>query len=269
MSDSYLHGFSKEEQDRLYRQARFLEPSVYQGVDFTANHRVLEVGCGVGAQTEILLERFPHLHITGVDASSAQLDRARQHLSAAVASGKVEFIQTDAKGIPAADSSFDGAFVCWLLEHVENPVDILTEIHRTLKPGASIYINEVLNATFYLHPYSPATLKYWFEFNDHQWNLKGDPFVGAKLANLLLKADFQNVITAPKVHHYDNRTPKKRAQFIEYWCNLLLSGAPGLIQAGKVTPELVAEMKAELETLRKDPDSVFFYSWIFASAQAL
>lgn len=268
IAPGYLHGYTPEEQNRLYKQARFLEPSVFDGVDFSQATRIVEVGSGVGAQTEIMLERFPHLHITGIDAAEAQVARAKEHLAPAVASGRVDFTVGDALHLPFEDNTFDGAFVCWLLEHVQEPVAILKEIHRVLKPNGTIYCSEVLNATFYVHPYSPATLQYWFAFNDHQWNLKGDPFVGAKLANYLLASGFQNIKTDFPVHHYDNRAPKKRAQFIEYWTNLLLSGAPGLINAGRVTTEIVEEMTRELARLKDDPDSVFYYSWVRARGQA-
>lgn len=268
IAPGYLHGYSSEEQDRLYKQAQFLEPSVFEGVDFSENKRVLEVGCGVGAQTEILLRRFPQLKIQGVDASEPQIARAKAHLAADVKAGRAAFDVGDALHLPYPDNSFDGAFLCWFLEHVQEPVGILREVIRVLNAGGRISCNEVLNATFYVHPYSPATLQYWFAFNDHQWTLKGDPFVGAKLANYLLAAGFQNVQTQPAVLHYDNRAPKQRARFIEYWTSLLLSGAKGLIDAGKVTEEIVQEMTRELDTLKDDPDAVIFYSYIKATAQA-
>ncbi|MGZ3651708.1 MAG: class I SAM-dependent methyltransferase, partial [Bdellovibrionota bacterium] len=174
----------------------------------------------------------------------------------------------DALHLPYEDNSFDGVFICWLLEHVQNPVGILAEAKRVLKPGGVIYCNEVFNATFYVHPYSPATLKFWFEFNDYQWSLKGDPFVGGKLANYLMAAGFQNVTTKVLTHQYDNRSPKKRAAFIDYWTELLLSGAPSLLKAGRVTPAIVREMTEEAETLKSAPDAVIFYSWIHARAEA-
>jgi ubiquinone/menaquinone biosynthesis C-methylase UbiE len=269
VAKGYLHGFSSNEQDRLYQQARFLEASVYQSVDFSEAKKLIEVGCGVGAQTEILLERFPNVHITGIDFSKDQIDRARKHLAQERFKNRVDLHQGDALHLQFTDDSFDSAFLCWFLEHVQEPVAILEEVRRVLKAQGNIVCNEVLNATFYMHPYSPATLKYWFEFNDHQWNMKGDPFVGGKLANYLLKAGYQDIETQVLTHHYDNRTPKKRAQFIEYWTNLLLSGAPSLIQANKVTPELVQEMTDELTRLKNDPDSVIFYSWVQAHAKAL
>jgi ubiquinone/menaquinone biosynthesis C-methylase UbiE len=269
VAPEYLHGFSSTEQERLYKQARFLEESVYQNIDFSDAKKLIEVGSGVGAQTEILLERFPQLHVTGVDASDAQLKTAIERLQPSPHHDRVEFFKADALHLQFKDDTFDSAFVCWFLEHVQEPVEILNEVRRVLKPKGKIVCNEVLNANLYIHPYSPATLKYWFEMNDHQWNLKGDPFVGGKIANYLIKAGYQNIKTRVITHHYDNRTPKKRSLFIEYFAELILSGAPSLIQAGKITPELVDELKLELGRLKHDPDAVIFDSWIQAQAEAL
>ncbi|MFZ3228768.1 MAG: methyltransferase domain-containing protein [Pseudobdellovibrio sp.] len=267
LADGYIHGFSSNEQDRLYQQARVHEEIVFSQIDFSTFDTVLEVGSGVGAQTQILLERFPQLKISCVDASSTQVDRAKKTLKDKILSGQVNIQVGDAMDLQFDDDMFDGAFVCWLLEHVQNPIGILKEIKRVLKANGTIYCNEVFNSTFYCHPYSPSTLKFWFEFNDFQYSLKGDPFVGGKLANYLLAAGYQNVSTKVLTHQYDNRTPKKRAQFIDYWAGLLLSGAENLISTGRVTEELVEEMKRELNQLKKTEDSVIFYSWILARGQ--
>lgn len=268
-ADAYIHGFTKDEQDRLYKQARVHEDIIFNNIDFKEQNHIIEIGSGVGAQTQILMERFPHLKIDCIDASPAQVKRASLTLKKAIEAKRLKIHQADAMQLPFADEVFDGAFICWLLEHVQNPIGVLEEARRVLKSGGIIYCNEVLNSTFYLHPYSPHTLKYWFEFNDYQWSIKGDPFVGGKLANYLIKAGYQNITTKVLTHQYDNRTPKKRAAFLEYWANLLLSGAPGLLENGRVTRETVEGMRNELMTLRNDPDSVIFYSWILARAVAL
>ncbi len=268
LAPGYLHGFTENEQNRLYRQAKFLEPYVFEKIDFSHCRNILEVGSGVGAQTQILLRRFPELKIEGVDASLAQVKRAKSELKKEIKAGRVNFHQADALHLPFEDNTFDGAFVCWLLEHVSEPIEILKEIRRCLRENAVIHCNEVLNSSFFVHPYSPATIQYWFEFNDHQWNMKGDPFIGAKLGYYLQAAGFQNIKTRMVDHHYDNRMPKLRAQFIEEWTQLLLSGAPQLIEAGKINKKLVESMKKELLRLKEDPNSVFVYSWVHAMAQA-
>jgi cyclopropane fatty-acyl-phospholipid synthase-like methyltransferase len=50
-SQPYLHGFSREEQERLVRQARMAESTVFHDIDLSGSKRLLEVGSGVGAQT--------------------------------------------------------------------------------------------------------------------------------------------------------------------------------------------------------------------------
>ena len=267
LADGYIHGFSSDEQDRLYQQARVHENIIFPQIDFSNQTHILEVGSGVGAQTVILNEKFPNLKISCIDASDVQVERAKKTLQPLIQQKKVDIQVADAMQLPFQENAFDGAFVCWLLEHVQNPVGILKEIKRVLKSEGIIYCNEVFNSTFYCHPYSPSTLKYWFEFNDFQYSLKGDPFVGGKLANYLLAAGYQNVSTKVLTHQYDNRTPKRRAQFIDYWTDLLLSGADNLIKAGRVTEVQVHEMKKELNLLKTEEDSVIFYSWILAQGQ--
>ncbi|MEK6580734.1 MAG: methyltransferase domain-containing protein [Bdellovibrionota bacterium] len=264
----YIHGYSALEQDRLYQQARFLEDSLYENIDFSKAGKILEIGTGVGAQTEILLERFPHLKIQGIEWSKTQILRAKKHLSKSIREGRVTIDQGDAHRLPYTPNSFDGAFASWFLEHVKDPVQVLKEVRKVLRAAGTIYCTEPMNATFFVHPYSPATLKYWFEVNDLQWTLGGDPFVGGKLANYLMAAGFQNIKTSVKVDHFDNRAPKKRADHIEYWTSLLLSGAADLLKAKRVTKKDIAQMKTELAHLKEDPNAVFFICWVQASAQA-
>ena len=67
-SPTYLHGFSGTEQQRLMTQARLLESSIFGQIDYSGARRLLEVGSGVGAQTEILLRRFPDLALAVPEA---------------------------------------------------------------------------------------------------------------------------------------------------------------------------------------------------------
>jgi ubiquinone/menaquinone biosynthesis C-methylase UbiE len=265
----YLHGYSETERERLHRQARFLEPMVHDRLPFRRRRRLLEVGSGVGAQTEILLRHFPELHVTGVEVNDAQIDEARRFLATVPwATGRYDIVKADATRLEFAAESFDSAFLCWILEHVSDPARVLGEVRRVLSPGAPVVCSEVLNATFFLNPYSPSTLRYWMAFNDHQLSLGGDPFVGAKLGNLLQSVGFQDIQTDVKTFHLDNRAPGERAEFLAYWSELLLSGAPALLEAKKVEEDVVAGMTRELELVSRDPNSVFFYSFIQARARA-
>lgn len=263
----YLHGFSETEQARLVRQARLAESTVFHDIDYTGARRLLEVGSGVGAQTEILLRRFPDLHLDCVDLHQAQLDAAQANLGRMPwLEGRYALHRADATDLPFEPRSFDGAFLCWVLEHVPSPARVLSEVRRVLAPGAPVYITEVMNSSFLLDPYSPNVWRYWMAFNDFQIESGGDPFVGAKLGNLLLAGGFRDVQTQVKVFHFDNREPARRKTMIAYWEDLLLSAADQLLEAGNVTREVVEGMRREMQQVQNDPHAVFFYAFIQARA---
>ena len=264
---AYLHGFDRKEQRRLLDQARFLEPYVYRGIDLEFEKNLLEVGCGVGAQTEILCRRFPDLNVTGVDLSEAQLAAARRLLKPMIGSGRVRLHSQDAQRLSLKNKNYDAAFLCWFLEHVPNPLAVLKKVRRHLKPGAKIYCSEVFNQTLFLEPYSPAYLKYWFEFNDLQFEIKGHPFIGAQLGHLLKEAGFTEIQTEVRPFHFDSREPEKRAAFTDYFYDILLSTESALLKSGRVDRKIIAQMKKEVERVKKAPDAVFFYAFMRATAR--
>lgn len=270
----YLHGYSDDERERLHRQARFLEPMVHDRMPYRRRRRLLEVGSGVGAQTEILLRHFPEIRITGVELNEAQIAEARRFLAAvpwandADGAPRWEVTQGDATQLEFEAETFDAAFLCWILEHVGDPARVLSEVRRVLVPGSPVVCSEVLNATFFVDPYSPETLRYWTAFNEQQIASGGDPFVGAKLGNLLQSVGFRDVSTDVKTFFLDNRAPAERAEFLAYWTDLLLSAAPALLAAGRVSEPNVAGVREELARVARDPNSVFFYSFVQARARS-
>jgi ubiquinone/menaquinone biosynthesis C-methylase UbiE len=264
----YLHGFSPVEQERLRRQARFAEHTIYQNVNFSSTKKVLEVGCGVGAQSEILLRRFPDIKLTAIDLSDKQLAAAKTSLSRlAFAKDRYELKQMSAEDLQFEAESFDGAFLCFVLEHVPDPRRVLSEVRRVLGPGGVVYITEVLNSSFFLDPYSPNVWKYWMAFNDYQYDQKGDPFMGAKLGNLLMQNGYRNIETEVKTWFLDNRQPQKRKEIIEFWSELLMSASEQLLKAKYVDQETVDGMEKEMKVVANDPNAVFFFSFIQAKAR--
>lgn len=264
----YLHGFSETEQARLRTQAEFAEYSIFQNINFSGAKNVLEVGCGVGAQTEILLRRFPKIHVTGIDLNEKQLNAAKKYISSIpYFNGRYDFQKMSADNMSFEANSFDAAYLCWILEHVPNPAQVLSEVRRVLRPGSEIVVTEVMNSSFFLDPYSPNVWKYWMAFNDFQNSHAGDPFIGAKLGNLLTQVGYHQVRTEVKTWHFDNRQPSARKHAIYYWTDLLLSAADKLVEEKYVDQDVVEEAKKELGRVANDPNAVFMYSFMQAKAQ--
>jgi SAM-dependent methyltransferase len=267
VASAYLHGYRSEERDRLHRQAEVLAGKVHEGLPFASSRRLVELGCGVGAQSEILLRSFPALRLVGVDVSPGQVEAAARRLSDGYP-GRAEFVCADARHTGLGMRAFDGAFVCWMLEHVSEPLAVLAEARRLLEDGAPIACCEVLNATLFVEPHCPALLAYWAAYNEHQAAIGGDPHVGAKLGNLLLAAGFREVRTEARTYHLDARAPEARRDMLAYFADLLLSAAPGLVESGRVTAAGIDGAMAELGGVARAPDGVFFYSFVRAVARA-
>ncbi|MBN9316542.1 MAG: trans-aconitate 2-methyltransferase [Devosia sp.] len=84
-------------------------------VPLTAPRRVVDMGCGPGNSTELLVERFPHAEVVGLDNSPAMLADARKRLPGA------RFAEADAASwVPEAgtDVVFANAIYQWVPEHI-------------------------------------------------------------------------------------------------------------------------------------------------------
>lgn len=268
MSSDYIHGFSDEEQNRLYEQAKILEPHVFPYVDFSLNSSILELGCGVGAQTEILLRRFPTCRFTSVDRSERQLERARLKFSNNAQRARVNFELGDAKALHFSDGLFDGAFLCWVLEHISNPEQVLQEARRVLKPGARIVSIEVINNSLVLYPAMQVYQKYWNAMNSSQQQMGGDPHIGMRLGNLLHQAGFTNIRMRPHVFSFDQRDRVRFLEFVNYWQKLSLSSAPQMIDLGEISVGDLENVNREFEILKLSKDASFFYVCMIAEACA-
>ena len=90
-SSPYLHGFSPVEQARLIKQARLLESTLFNHVDYTGVRRLLEVGSGVGAQTVAGCLRRKNLPavVWGTLLPNAHTPNECSRISAAIADAKV------------------------------------------------------------------------------------------------------------------------------------------------------------------------------------
>ena len=83
MTDAYVHGYDRRENERLQDQAGTLVDLLHSGTVYPAGSTVLEVGCGVGAQTVTLARRSPDARITSVDISADSIAQAKRRVESA------------------------------------------------------------------------------------------------------------------------------------------------------------------------------------------
>ncbi|MGC9197569.1 MAG: ubiquinone/menaquinone biosynthesis methyltransferase [Acidobacteriaceae bacterium] len=112
----------------------------FRGVLKRPEALVLDLCCGTGDLTAALLRLRPEgaAPITGLDFSTAMLDRARSKYSGA----NVQWIQGDAMHLPYPDGSFDLVTSAFGFRNLTNYAEGLAEIYRVLTPGGQIGILE-------------------------------------------------------------------------------------------------------------------------------
>ncbi len=96
--------------------------------------RWLDVGCGNGAFTELLVERCAPATVQGIDPSEAQLAFARARPAARVAQVR----QGDAMALPFPDDMFDVAVMALVIFFVPEPAQGVAEMVRVVCPGGTV-----------------------------------------------------------------------------------------------------------------------------------
>jgi len=96
--------------------------------------RWVDVGCGNGAFTEMLLERCAAAQVEGIDPSAEQLAFAEARL----ARRPVRFQVGDAMALPYADAAFDAAVMALVIFFVPDPARAVAEMARVVRPGGSV-----------------------------------------------------------------------------------------------------------------------------------
>ena len=108
--------------------------------------RWIDVGCGNGAFTQMLVDRCAPAEVQGIDPSPAQLAFARSRL----ADSKAQFSQGDAMALPWGDASFDAAVMALVIFFVPDPAKGVAEMARVVRPGGSVsaYAWDILGGGF-------------------------------------------------------------------------------------------------------------------------
>lgn len=259
----YIHGFGPIEEQRLRDQAATLAPVVFAGLELPEPARLLEIGCGVGAELELIAQRHPGISLFGIDLSDSHIGAAARALT-----GRAQLVQANGASLPFADASFDVVMTIWLLEHVPQPVAVIREALRVLGPGGRLILTEVDNATFRFSPEQPAIRDWWNRFCEQQRRGGADPRVGRSLPALVQSAGGRELQAEDLPVVSSLRQPRRRDELIDYVHQLLLSGRPTLECGGVVDADALAALERDFERVRSDPSIQFEYHAVRLSCRA-
>ena len=175
----------------LYEKAaRLVVEDYYVGVareiaDFLKTGLILDLGTGPGYLPIEIVKRSPHLRVVGIDLSRRLIKTAQDNALKAGLDDKLRFEVGNAARLTFQDNAYDMVISTGMLHALRDPVQVLKESYRVLKPGGEAWIYDPARVT------SQVDMKTWR--------------ASLTLSEKLMKAIFALFARLNPPHPYDKR----------------------------------------------------------------
>jgi ubiquinone/menaquinone biosynthesis C-methylase UbiE len=252
----YMHGVDAGEQERLELLAVLLG-----GAEFLPPLRagmcVLEVGCGTGAIAREVAAKVAPGEVIGVDREEAQLATAKK-LATAHGVDNLRFHLGPAEAIDLPDGACDAAYCRFLLEHVADPVKVVAEMARVVKPGGWVCGYEWDNSCGTIHPDSPAVKQVWDAIYKLQDLQGGDSMIARKLYGVFVEADLVEVTAKGTAWTITAEEREKLEGYVGGAREIISQTREGMLAENLVTPTILSQAAEEYQRLLQSPHAYVF-----------
>jgi ubiquinone/menaquinone biosynthesis C-methylase UbiE len=249
MSNFYSLGDSDSEQARLVRQIDLYGDT--RGLAFESGSKVVELGCGAGANLWIARQLGDGTYV-GVDARQSQVDAARRR-ARDLGICNAEFRVADASATGLKDGFFDALFCRCVLIHQPDPRPIVAEARRILRPGGRAVFIEPDGPNHYMTPGKDTLMKVFHARTRYAYgDERGSPDVARNLYPLLASARFKNIELTPHVIIATGDDPDRCRAFVRHWVEIIAPVADALVAEGLVTSDELDRAMREAETVAPD-----------------
>jgi len=223
MNVDYVHGYTERESARLEDQANCLNELLHADSLFPKGSTILEAGCGVGAQTKIIAPKNPDSKFVSIDISPESIVQA-DALIKSLHIQNVEFQTGDIFDLHFPEESFDHVFVCFVLEHLPQPLDALLKLKKVLKKGGTLTLIEGDHGSTFFYPESTTAQAAINTQVRLQSENGGNANIGRQLYPLLLRSGLKKCCVSPRMVYVDSSKPDFVEGFIKNTFTAMIEG---------------------------------------------
>lgn len=190
----YIHGTDPDEQYRLARLNALINSESLPMLELRPGEKVLDVGAGLcQLSRQIAGVVAPGGGVLAIERSAEQIAEAERLAmhdgdAAMLNDGHLEIRQGDALDLPLLPGEvghFDLAHARFLLEHVRDPLAVVKQMVRAVKPGGRIVLEDDDHEVLRLWPEPAGFNELWRAYMRTYDRLGNDPIVGRRLVELL------------------------------------------------------------------------------------
>jgi ubiquinone/menaquinone biosynthesis C-methylase UbiE len=206
----YTHSGKIDEVLRLEAQAQAFTQILEREFDIIGlkpGMKVLDAGCGTGANARKMAGKVAPGHVTGVDMDALFISEARKFATNNDIHN-VSYERGDITNLQYPDDIFDVAYCRLVLMHVHNPVATITELQRVTKRKGRVAVSDNDDGGVITYPEMPKMLELWNQYGQSAKERGEDRYIGRQLFSILSQASLQSIKIYPLPIHATQHNPE-------------------------------------------------------------